>query len=331
MAATATTTAAAMPTTSKATAVSQRPSCPAVNDTTSFTTEASMQIETDAPIGGNCSFEFIVSKQNVTSSVTVLSWCGLDGPQMRCHCGLGLLWSAAACRQVGACDDVTASSPSPSPGSAPTCTCIKGFPPDGVQCVSRPEPLPSCMTANPTNATTVVNATEVAVAVVNATATDETTLNATVTSEMTLNATATSETTLNSTVTFDTTLNATATSETTMNSTVTFDTTLNATATSETTLNTTATSAVVLNTTVATVLSTTMVTGGSNRTSSPYAPQDVKVIPVTLTINEVFVSALSDPNSLDYRTMSNRLLPSLTSSYQKLGSRLVEVGILNFR
>ncbi|CAN0418044.1 unnamed protein product [Lampetra fluviatilis] len=299
--------------------------------TTSFTTEASMQVETDAPIGGNCSFEFIVSKQNVTSTVTVLSWCGLDGTQMRCHCGPGLLWSAAACRQVGACDDVTVPSPSPSPGFAPTCTCIKGFPPDGVQCVSRPEPLPSCTTANPTDATTVVNAT----------ATDETTLNATVTSEMTLNATATSETTLNSTVTSEMTLNATATSETTLNSTVTFDTTLNATATSEMTLNatattavvlnTTATTAVVLNTTATTVLSTTMATGGSNRTSSPYAPQDLKVVPVTLTINEVYNSALSDPNSLDYRTMSNRLLPSLISSYQSLGSRFVEVGILNFR
>ncbi|XP_078477080.1 uncharacterized protein LOC144738050 isoform X3 [Lampetra planeri] len=326
-----TTTTAAMPTTSTATTVSQWPSCPTVNDTTSFTTEASMQVETDAPIGGNCSFEFIVSKQNVTSTVTVLSWCGLDGTQMRCHCGPGLLWSAAACRQVGACDDVTVPSPSPSPGFAPTCTCIKGFPPDGVQCVSRPEPLPSCTTANPTDATTVVNAT----------ATDETTLNATVTSEMTLNATATSETTLNSTVTSEMTLNATATSETTLNSTVTFDTTLNATATSEMTLNatattavvlnTTATTAVVLNTTATTVLSTTMATGGSNRTSSPYAPQDLKVVPVTLTINEVYNSALSDPNSLDYRTMSNRLLPSLISSYQSLGSRFVEVGILNFR
>ncbi|XP_061403829.1 adhesion G-protein coupled receptor F2-like [Lethenteron reissneri] len=152
---------------------------------------------------------------------------------------------------------------------------------------------------------------------------------------------ATSETTLNSTVTFDTTLNATATSETTLNSTVNFDTTLNATATSEMTLNatatttvvlnTTATTAVVLNTTATTVLSTTMATGSSNRTSSPYAPQDLKVVPVTLTINEVFNSALSDPNSLDYRTMSNRLLPSLISSYQSLGSRFVEVGILNFR
>ncbi|CAN0417833.1 unnamed protein product [Lampetra fluviatilis] len=234
---------------------------PNVDYTTSFKTEASIQIETDAPIGGNCSFEFIVSEQNVTSSVTVLSWCGLDGTQMRCHCGPGLLWSAAACRQVGACDDVTASAPSPSPGSAPfsysgsgffpSCTCIKGLPPDGVQCVSRPELLPSCTTANPTDATTVLNAT--------------------------------------------------------------------------------ATSAAALNTTATTVLSTTMATGGSNQTNSPYAPQDLKVVPVTLTINEVFNSALSDPNSTEYREMSERLLPILTSSYQSLGSRFVEVGILHFR
>ncbi|XP_078477094.1 uncharacterized protein LOC144738062 [Lampetra planeri] len=321
-AATATTTAAVMLTTSTATAVSQRPSCPAVNDTTSFTTEASMQIETDAPIGsGNCSFEFIVSKQNVTSSVTVLSWCVLDGPQTRCHCGPGLLWSAAACRQVGACDDAAASGPSPSPGSAPSsysgssffpsCTCIKGLPPDGVQCVPRPEPLPSCTTANPTDATTVLNATAVAAVVVNATATTEMTLNATATTEMTLNATVTSETTLNATVTTAVVLNTTATTTVV--------------------LNTTATTAVVLNTTATPVLGTTMATGGSNHTSSPYAPQDLKVVPVTLTISEVFNSALSDPNSLDYRTMSNRLLPSLTSSYQSLGSRFVQVAILNFR
>ncbi|CAN0423806.1 unnamed protein product [Lampetra planeri] len=281
-----------------------------------------MQIETDAPIGsGNCSFEFIVSKQNVTSSVTVLSWCVLDGPQTRCHCGPGLLWSAAACRQVGACDDAAASGPSPSPGSAPSsysgssffpsCTCIKGLPPDGVQCVPRPEPLPSCTTANPTDATTVLNATAVAAVVVNATATTEMTLNATATTEMTLNATVTSETTLNATVTTAVVLNTTATTTVV--------------------LNTTATTAVVLNTTATPVLGTTMATGGSNHTSSPYAPQDLKVVPVTLTISEVFNSALSDPNSLDYRTMSNRLLPSLTSSYQSLGSRFVQVAILNFR
>ncbi|XP_032835399.1 adhesion G protein-coupled receptor F5-like [Petromyzon marinus] len=78
------------------------------------------------------------------------------------------------------------------------------------------------------------------------------------------------------------------------------------------------------------VMNKAITTVRSTQASSSLNLQDLKTFHMTLTVEEVFNSALNDPNSMAHKSMSDKLLPSLSRSYQNIGSRFVKAAITNF-